>query len=98
MPDKFPGDLNGPMASLFQAIMSGVTNQQLVAGNIRIATFNKSSDDIGSALADNIAGLFAEKLEVDDKASAQSTFGAIDQLIDWEIWSGAADVNGAGEP
>jgi hypothetical protein len=98
MPDKFPGDLNGPMASLFHAIMSGATNQRLVAGNILIATFTKSNNDTGSAFADNIVGLFAGKLEVDDKESAQSTFGAIDQLIDWEIWSGDADVSGAREP
>ena len=98
MPDKFPGDLNGPMASLFHAIMSGATNQRLVAGNIRIATFNMSNDDIGSAFADNIAGLFAEKLAIDDKESARSTFGAIDQLIDWEIWSGDAVGNGPESP
>jgi hypothetical protein len=31
------------------------------------------------------AGLFAEKLAIDDKESARSTIGRIDQLIDWEI-------------
>jgi hypothetical protein len=97
MPDKFPGDIAGPMASLFHAIMSGAAHQRLVAGNMRIATFNNSNDDIGGGLADNIAGLFAGKLEIDDKDSAQSSFGAsaMDYLIDWEIWRRDAGANSA---
>jgi len=38
--DKFPGGITGPMASLFHAIMSGSTNARLLAGNIRVLTFN----------------------------------------------------------
>jgi hypothetical protein len=85
------------MATLFHAIMSGASHKQLVAGNIRIATFNNSNEDIGSGLADNIAGLFAEKLEIDDKDSSQSIFGAsaMDYVIDWEIWRRDACVNSA---
>jgi hypothetical protein len=86
MPNKFPGDITGPMGSLFQAIMSGVAYQQLVAGNIRIMTFDKSHEDQGSALADNIAGLCAEKLEL-DHSRPQWAFGALGHSFDWEIWT-----------
>ena len=51
MPDKFPGDIAGPMGSLFNAIMSGVAHQRLAAGNIRVVVFNDGRDDEGSSLA-----------------------------------------------
>ena len=86
MPNKFPGDVTGPMGSLFHAIMSGVTHHRLVMGNIRIMTFDKSSDDLGSALADNIAGLCADKLRL-DLIRSQSDFSGLGDSFDWEIWS-----------
>jgi hypothetical protein len=84
MPNKFPGDITGPMGSLFHAIMSGATHQGLVAGNIRIMTFNESKDDLGSSLADNIAGWAAEKL-----IGNQRIYPALKdtgEAFDWEIW------------
>jgi hypothetical protein len=84
MPNKFPGDITGPMASLFHAIMSGAANQRLVAGNIRIMTFNESRDDLGSSLADNIAGWAAEKL-----IGNKPMYAAINdsgEAFNWEIW------------
>jgi hypothetical protein len=86
MPNKFPGDIYGPMSSLFQAIMSGASHQKLVLGNIRIATFDKSNDDLGSAFADNIAGLFAGILETRDEVS-RAAFGELGASFDWEIWT-----------
>ena len=62
MPDKFPGDVSGPMGSLFHAIMSGAAHARLVAGTIRVMTFNHAKDDIGSSFADNIAGWVSEEL------------------------------------
>jgi hypothetical protein len=84
MPNKFPGDITGPMASLFHAIMSGAAHQRLVAGNIRIITFNKSRDDVGSSLADNIAGWAAEKL-IRNQPMNPALKGTGD-AFDWEIW------------
>jgi hypothetical protein len=83
MPNKFPGDHKGPMGSLFHAIMSGATNARLVAGNVRIATFDKAKDDLGSALADNIAGLFTEKLNGDHPTRAFADSG---DALEWEVW------------
>jgi hypothetical protein len=86
MPNKFPGDVNGPMGVLFHAIMSGAAYRQLVAGNVRIVTIDKSNDDLGSSLADNIAGLLADKLEFAGKAAWQSALEHIGGSIGWEIW------------
>jgi hypothetical protein len=86
MPNKFPGDVTGPMGSLFHAVTSGATHHRLVDGNIRIMTVNKVSDDLGSAFADNIAGLCADKLQLDHSRS-QSDFSALGDSFDWEIWN-----------
>lgn len=83
MPNKFPGDHKGPMGSLFHAIMSGATNARLVAGNVRIATFDKAKDDLGSALADNIAGLLTEKLNSDHPITVFTDSG---DALGWEMW------------
>jgi hypothetical protein len=84
MPNKFPGDVAGPMASLFHAIMSGAASQRLVAGNIRIMTFNNAKDDAGSSFADNIAGWLSEKLSKELEGSALPIIG---DSFDWEIWT-----------
>jgi len=86
MPNRFPGDVTGPMSSLFHAIMSGVTHHRLLMGSVRIVTFEKSSEDLGSALADNIAGLCADKLRLDPSQS-QLDFSGLGDVFDWEIWS-----------
>jgi hypothetical protein len=88
MPNKFPGDITGPMASLFHAIMSGATHQRLVAGNIRIMTFNQSKDDLGSSLADSIAGWAAERLTGNQRM--YPAFKDIGEAFDWEIWRNEA--------
>jgi hypothetical protein len=88
MPNKFPGDTQGPMASLFHAIMSGSTASRLVAGKIRVMTLSESEGDHGSILADNIAGLLREKL-------SRGGFGLVQPAprcgtsILWEIWQTA---------
>ena len=85
MPNRFPGDLKGPMASLFHAIMSGASNQRLVAGNITVLTLMENSADAGSILADNIAGLLFGKLEKQDFERAWQIASAHGGM-DWEIW------------
>jgi hypothetical protein len=86
MPNKFPNDIDGPMASLFNAIMSGAASQLLVSGNIRVVNFLHSHDDHGSTLADNVAGFLSDKLvreeysvEIPEKRGAGSSFI-------WQIW------------
>jgi hypothetical protein len=82
MPNKFPGDHSGPMGSLFNAIMSGATYAHLVAGNVRILTFNQSEEDEGSSLADNIAGNLTERLS----KKQPTAFAQCGDAFKWEIW------------
>jgi hypothetical protein len=82
MPNKFPGDYNGPMGSLFHAIMSGAAHSRLVAGNIRIMTFAQSADDEGSSLADNIAGNLTERLQKRQPTALVECGDA----LHWESW------------
>lgn len=63
MPNKFPGDIEGPMAKLFHAIMSGAAHARLVMGNIRVVTLVDSRADHGSRLCDNLAGLLSQSLK-----------------------------------
>jgi hypothetical protein len=83
MPNKFPGDVSGPMASLFHAIMSGAAHQRLVDGTIRIMTFANAKDDMGSSFADNIAGWVSEELV---KQPGGFAFPVIGDSFDGEIW------------
>jgi hypothetical protein len=83
MPNKFPGDIRGPMGSLFHAIMSGATHQRLAAGNIRIATFNSSKDDEGSLIADNIAGWLSELIVSEQQ---QLALQVASRSFGWQIW------------
>jgi hypothetical protein len=84
MHNKFPGDHQGPMGSLFHAIMSGAANARLVSGNLLDATFNSAKDDVGNTLADNIAGYLTERLH--DEVNG-AVFAGCGDKIDWEIWS-----------
>jgi hypothetical protein len=83
MPNKFPGDIKGPMGSLFHAIMSGATQQRLVAGSMRVMTFNNAKDDVGSSFADNIAGWASEQIS---KYPGRLDFPVIGNCFDCEIW------------
>jgi hypothetical protein len=74
------------MGSLFHAIMSGAAHHGLVAGNIRVLIFNETAADAGSTLADNIAGLLADKLKNLDFERGWQTASAHGGM-DWEIWS-----------
>ena len=85
MHNKFPGDHQGPMGSLFGAIMSGATSAGVVSGNILVGTFNNAKDDEGNALADNIAGYLTERLRKGDSAFASSG----DKIV-WEVWKPTA--------
>jgi hypothetical protein len=82
MPNRFPGDHGGPMGSFFHTIMSGAAHHRLVAGNIRIMTFNRSDDDEGSSLADNIAGDLTERLS---KGCTSTTLVNCGEAFGWEI-------------
>jgi hypothetical protein len=81
MPNRFPGDHSGPMGSLFHAIMSGATHLGLVAGNIRIMTFNQSEADEGSSLADNIAGNLTERL----RKKQPTALAKCGDAFNWEV-------------
>jgi hypothetical protein len=83
MPNKFPGDVRGPMGSLFHAIMSGAAHRALVAGTIRVMTFNNAKDDVGSSFADNIAGWVSEQIGKDPSGLE---FPAIGSSFDGEVW------------
>jgi hypothetical protein len=86
MPNKFPGDILGPMGNLFHVIMSGAAAARLVAGNMRVATLTNSKDDHGSLLADNIAGLLAGKLAIGDYKLGQFTPHGSVSSVRWELW------------
>jgi hypothetical protein len=87
MPNRFPGGIMGPTASLFHTIMSGVSHQRLVAGNIRLLTLVDNSADAGSILADNIAGLLSEKLKNRNFDGARRRASAQGRTIDLlEAW------------
>lgn len=87
MPNKFPNDLEGPMAKLFHAVMSGASLARLVIGNIRVVTLRDAKADHGNILTDNIAGLFSDKLEsrrpefepIQSRPTHASTY--------WEVWN-----------
>jgi hypothetical protein len=83
MPNKFPGDIRGPMGSLFHAIMSGVTHLKLASGHIRIATFDYAKDDDGSLTADNIAGWLSELISSGQQQLASPLAG---KPYGWDIW------------
>jgi len=87
MPNKFPGGVDGPMASLFHALMSGSTGAGLVAGNIRIMTLLDSKTDAGSALADNVAGLLRDKIACGEMQLAKPTLQGRGASMLWEVWS-----------
>jgi hypothetical protein len=82
MHNKFPGDHQGPMGSLFGAIMSGAASARLIAGSMRVGTFNNAKDDEGNALADNVAGYLTEQLHNEVKGA----FASCGDKIVWEIW------------
>jgi len=84
MPNMFPGGVGGRMASLFHAVMSGAARQGLVAGNMRLMTFDDARDDPGSSFADNIAGWLSEKLGQGAEGFALPIIG---DSFDWEIWT-----------
>jgi len=86
MPNKFPGGIDGRMASLFHAIMSGSARAGLVMGNIRIMTFVNTGDDHGSIFADNLAGLLADKLSNGDQKLMLPPSLKIGSSMFWEIW------------
>jgi hypothetical protein len=83
MPNKFPGDVAGRMASLFHAIMSGAAHRRLVAGTMRVMTFNDAKADVGSSFADNIAGWVSEEL---DKNPGGLDFPLTGDSFAGEIW------------
>ncbi len=93
MHNKFPGDVHGPMGKLFGAIMTGATYAGLVAGNMRLGTFNNAKEDQGNLLADNIAGLFADKLRRSDRAVPEPVRREQGSSMFWEIWDRHESTN-----
>lgn len=86
MHNKFPGDVAGPMGSLFNAIMSGAARHGLAAGNMRSMTINDPREDPGSSFADNIAGWLSEKLVQEGRRQPPPEIG---DSFSWEIWQPA---------
>ena len=86
MHNKFPGDVRGPMASLFGAIMTGAVHAGLVAGNMRIGTFNEAKSDQGNLLADNVAGFFADKIIRGERDFEKPPTKSKGSSLLWEIW------------
>lgn len=86
MHNKFPGDVYGPMGSLFGAILAAATDAGLVAGTMRIGTFNDAQSDSGNLLADNIAGLFAEKIRSGHREIKLPDGRGQGSSLFWEIW------------
>lgn len=87
MPNKFPGDIKGPMAQLFHAIMSGAAHARLAMGNIRVVTFVDSRADHGSVLSDNLAGLLARKLELKETNPDLPKSRGSGASFFWEVWA-----------
>jgi hypothetical protein len=87
MPNKFPGDIDGPMAQLFHAMMSGAAHARLIQGDIRVVMFAESRVDHGSVLADNLAGLLAQKLENNETDLCLPEFRRRGASFFWEIWA-----------
>lgn len=82
-PNKFPGDINGPMHQAFSAIMQSAAQAQLVSGNIIVSTYLDPSVD---ALADNVSGLFASRIkEGRCELDAPPSQGRGASLL-WEVW------------
>ncbi len=86
MYNKFPGDIHGPMNALFSAIMTGAVHDGLVAGSMRLGTFNEASQDKGNLLADNIAGYFAGKIRSGDRELERPSKKAMGSSLLWEVW------------
>jgi hypothetical protein len=84
-PNKFPGDINGPMAGLFSAIVGGAPHARLVAGSLRVFFFNESKQDAGSILADNVAGMLAKKLINGNRRIGERAFDGF-RSFSWQIW------------
>jgi hypothetical protein len=84
-PNKFPGDVNGRMSKLFNAIMGGAASAGLVAGNLRVLFFNKSRQDVGSYLADNIAGLLKSKLVGGERQIGRRAMESYRSFA-WQTW------------
>jgi hypothetical protein len=58
------------------------TMARLVAGNMRVGTFNNAKDDEGNELADNVAGYLTERLHNE----VNGAFASCGDKIVWEIW------------
>ena len=86
MPNKFPGGIDGPMASLFYAIMS-LASPERIAGTFRMMTLHESKGDAGNELADNIAGLLKDKIESGDRELLPAS-----EAVEWEIWEAGSDA------
>jgi hypothetical protein len=86
MPNKFPGDIQGPMSSLFGALASAGSGLGHVCGNFRVMHFHDSNIELGSVLADNIAGMLDAKLR---SGQVANSWGPVSSRcgINWEIRS-----------
>jgi hypothetical protein len=86
MHNKFPGDVHGPMGSLFGAIMKISSREGRVSGNMLIGTFNDAKADLGNLLADNVAGYFSSKINAGCRDVPAPTPRAKGASLLWEIW------------
>jgi hypothetical protein len=85
MPNKFPRDIDGPVARLFHAVLSLAEHANAVQGSLRIATLQNSQQDHGSALADNIAGLLNQKARSSNWALQESATRGKGSSMLWSV-------------
>lgn len=86
MHNKFPGDVGGGMHELFAAIMISAARAGLVSGTMRLGTFNETKTDFGNLLADNVAGLFSEKINRDDQTISPPPNKKKGCSFSWQVW------------
>jgi hypothetical protein len=82
-PNKFPGDIDGPMHRAFSGTMQGAAQARLVLGNIRISTYLDPSTD---ALADNVSGLFASRIKEGRWELGATPSPGKGASVLWEVW------------
>ncbi|HWA47186.1 MAG TPA: hypothetical protein VG742_02880 [Dongiaceae bacterium] len=84
-PNKFPRDIDGPVARLFHAIISLAEDARMIEGNLRILTLLESKQDHGSALADNLAGLLNQKAKALDWTIQKSPTKHAGSSVLWTV-------------
>lgn len=91
MPNKFPGDIHGPMSSFLGALMSAC-GPATIAGSIKTMFFTDAKTDHGNDLADDIAGLLRAKLMQKRGRLQEKLLHISNGKFYWEIWDQVEDA------